>query len=131
VLIEDKASGTQLIQELVNDGLRIVKPVKPEGDKKMRMNAQTASIENGFVHLPQEASWLADYLLEITTFPGSRYDDQADSTSQALAWVNLTPPEDPLITFYRHDTATMMHAQGHSDEAIAEAVDASPDEVKT
>ena len=131
VLIEDKASGTQLIQELVNDGLRIVKPVKPEGDKKMRMNAQTATIENGFVHLPQEAAWLADYLHEITTFPGSKYDDQADSTSQALAWITLTPAEDGLIAFYRHDTARMMHAQGHSNEAIAEAVDASPDEIKT
>jgi hypothetical protein len=26
----------------------------------MRLNAQTATIENGFVHLPAEADWLAD-----------------------------------------------------------------------
>ena len=44
VLIEDKASGTQLIQELTNDGLRIVKAVKPDGDKVMRFNAQTAGM---------------------------------------------------------------------------------------
>jgi phage terminase large subunit-like protein len=36
VLIEDKASGTQLIQELTNDGLRIVKAVKPDGDQVSR-----------------------------------------------------------------------------------------------
>ena len=93
VLIEDKASGTQLIQELVKEGLRIVKAVKPEADKIMRFDAQTATIENGFVYLPQQAPWLAEYIHEITTFPSAKYDDQADSTSQALAWINQSPPE--------------------------------------
>ena len=35
----------------------------------MRMHAQTAMIENGFVHLPERAPWLAQYLHELTTFP--------------------------------------------------------------
>ena len=52
----------------------------------MRLHAQTAVIENGFVLLPDEAPWLADYLAELTTFPAGRHDDQVDSTSQALAW---------------------------------------------
>ena len=30
--------------------------------KVMRMHAQTAMIENGLVHLPKEAAWLAEYL---------------------------------------------------------------------
>ncbi len=34
-----------------------------------RLHAQTAVIENGFVLLPDEAPWLADYLAELTTFP--------------------------------------------------------------
>ena len=59
---------------------------KPEGDKIMRLHAQTATIENGFVHLPEEAHWLADYVSELTAFPASRHDDQVDSTAQALAW---------------------------------------------
>jgi len=49
---------------------------KPEGDKVMRLHAQTATIENGFVHLPREAHWLADYLHELTVFPNGRHDDQ-------------------------------------------------------
>ncbi len=48
-------------------------------------------IENGFVHLPDEAHWLADYLLELTTFPASRHDDQVDSTAQFLAWAKQKP----------------------------------------
>ena len=51
----------------------------------MRMHAQTAMIENGFVHLPS-APWLAQYLHEITTLPNGRHDDQVDSTAQMLDW---------------------------------------------
>jgi predicted phage terminase large subunit-like protein len=69
VLIEDKASGTQLIQELIVDGCHAVTRYQPTLDKTMRLHAQTAMIENGFVHLPQTAPWLAEYLHEMTTFP--------------------------------------------------------------
>src|SRR5271156_2106969 len=31
----------------------------------MRMHAQTAMIENGFVHIPESAPWLAEYLHEM------------------------------------------------------------------
>jgi len=86
VLIEDKASGTQLIQELVADGLYAVTRYQPQSDKIMRMHAQTAMIENGFVHLPKAAPWLAAYLHEMTTFPNGRHDDQVDSTAQMLDW---------------------------------------------
>jgi len=58
VLIEDKASGTQLIQELIADGFHRVTRYKPECDKIMRLHAQTALIENGFVYLPEAAPWL-------------------------------------------------------------------------
>jgi predicted phage terminase large subunit-like protein len=55
VLIEDKASGTQLIQELITDGCHGVTDYQPTGDKIMRLYAQTAMIENGFVHIPKRA----------------------------------------------------------------------------
>ena len=88
ILIEDKASGIQLLQKLKNDGIRQIKAIKPEGDKVMRMNEQTATIENGFVHLPKNAAWLDLYLHEMTVFPYGKNDDQVDSTSQALHWFN-------------------------------------------
>ena len=49
ILIEDKASGTRLIQDLIEAGLSRVKRYNPNGDKIMRLHAQTATIENGFV----------------------------------------------------------------------------------
>src|SRR5258708_2537692 len=55
ILIEDKASGTQLIQELIHDGGHGVTRYQPTIDKIMRLHAQTAMIENGFVHIPETA----------------------------------------------------------------------------
>jgi hypothetical protein len=43
-------------------------------------------IENGFVHIPETASWFAEYLHEMTVFPNGKHDDQADSTAQFLDW---------------------------------------------
>jgi predicted phage terminase large subunit-like protein len=87
IVIEDKASGTQLIQDLIDGGLSHVVRHAPGGDKVMRLHAQTATIENGFVLLPDEAPWLAVYLAEMTAFPAGRHDDQVDSTAQVLAWM--------------------------------------------
>jgi len=86
VLIEDKASGTQLIQELIADGCHGVTRYQPTTDKIMRLNSQTGVIENGFVHIPETAPWVAEYLHEMTVFPKGKHDDQVDSTAQFLDW---------------------------------------------
>ncbi len=105
VLIEDRASGTQLIQELIHEGLHNVKRMTPDGDKVMRLHAQTGVIENGFVHLPREAPWLEEYLGELMTFPRSRHDDQVDSTSQALSWLVNPGNGEAWIRFAREQLA--------------------------
>lgn len=105
VLIEDKASGTQLIQELTQEGMYAVKAYQPDGsmNKLMRLHAQTATIENGFVHLPGSAEWLDLYLHELTTFPASKHDDQVDSTAQALHWIKTgRKPVPGIIGYYDH-----------------------------
>jgi len=65
-----------------------VKACAPRGDKIMRMHAVTTAIENGFVFLPREAPWLAEYVDELTLFPAGRHDDQVDSTAQALGFIS-------------------------------------------
>lgn len=103
VLIEDKASGTQLIQDLKAEGICGVEPYDPipRSDKILRLYARTAEFESGRVLLPYSAPWLEEYVRELTSFPGSKYDDQVDSTTQALAhlknkasilsWLGLLP----------------------------------------
>lgn len=88
VLVEDKASGTQLIQDLRAENFSIVQAAPAlDGDKEIRLRAQTAKIEGGFALFPERAPWLDAYLLELTSFPNSKYDDQVDSTVNALAWL--------------------------------------------
>ena len=101
VLIEDKASGTQLIQELIADGCHRVTRYQPTTDKTMRLNAQTAIIENGFVYIPEAAPWLAEYLHEMTVFPNGKHDDQVDSTAQFLDWFKRPMSNQGIFEYYR------------------------------
>jgi predicted phage terminase large subunit-like protein len=107
VLIEDKASGTQLIQELIQEGMHAVTRYQPQSDKIMRMHAQTAMIENGFVYLPKEAAWLAEYLHELTVFPKGKHVDQVDSTAQMLDWFKRggQEPQDWIWQMYKEAQA--------------------------
>jgi predicted phage terminase large subunit-like protein len=114
VLIEDKASGTQLIQELIAEGLHAVTRYQPQADKIMRMHAQTAMIENGFVHLPKEAPWLAEYRHELSAFPKGRHDDQVDSTAQLLDWFKRAgsgPTSNAGIWYYYKELAEQARTQ--------------------
>ena len=89
ILIEDKGSGTALLQDLRADGVYNLKAYcpPPGNDKQMRLFAQSAVFENGRVWLPTAAPWQPDYVRELTTFPGTKYDDQVDSTTQALHYM--------------------------------------------
>jgi len=98
ILIEDKSSGTQLIQDLQNDGLwKVVEYKPPPGaDKIMRLHACSDRFESGRVVLPRNAPWLDEYILELIGFPGTKHDDQVDSTTQALDYLR----EPDLVATY-------------------------------
>jgi predicted phage terminase large subunit-like protein len=60
ILIEDKSSGTQLIQVLLREGLYAVTRYEPKLEKIMRLHSVTINIENGFVHVPDKRSgWVS------------------------------------------------------------------------
>ncbi|HEU5048592.1 MAG TPA: phage terminase large subunit [Rickettsiales bacterium] len=86
LLIEDKGSGTALIQQLYRDGIGAI-AYEPKGDKKDRAVTQSAYIEGGQVHIPEYASWLDDFRQEIVAFPYGRNDDQVDALSQLIDWL--------------------------------------------
>lgn len=110
VLVEDKSSGTQLIQQLRSEGFQQIQaaPVL-DGDKELRLRAQTSKIEGGFVLFPESAPWLDAYLLELTTFPNAKNDDQVDSTVNALAWLTeqMTAPGMGLLRYYQQEAAKL------------------------
>lgn len=89
LLIEDAASGLQLIQTLRSeqpDGMPLPIPRKPEMDKISRMHGVAGQIEAGQLLLPEDAPWLATFKSELLGFPNARHDDQADALSQLMNW---------------------------------------------
>ena len=90
LLIEDKASGQELIQNLRSKQYRGVPmpiPRSPVQDKQARASAVTSMVEAGQLFLPEEASWLAEFNSELLAFPSGRFDDQVDALTQLLTWV--------------------------------------------
>jgi predicted phage terminase large subunit-like protein len=83
VLIEEAGTAIGLLQELKRH-VPGLKGIKPDRDKETRMSIASAKFEAGQVYLPEQASWLPELEAELFAFPGSAYDDQIDSISQAL-----------------------------------------------
>lgn len=88
VLIEDKASGQSLLQELRRDTQIPVVAIKPVGDKLTRAATSAIHFENGRVFIPKAASWLNTFKSELMSFPNAAHDDIVDSVSQFLNWMN-------------------------------------------
>lgn len=88
-LIEDKANGPAVIS-LLRGKIGGLLPIEPEGGKAVRMVAASGPIADGRVHLPDVSLWpdVIDYIDEVTKVPAAPHDDQADSTSQALVWLD-------------------------------------------
>jgi predicted phage terminase large subunit-like protein len=83
MLMEEAGTAIGLIQELEYEIMGLI-AVKPDRDKIARMAIASAKFEAGNIYLPVEFPWLADLEAELFAFPGSRYDDQIDSISQAI-----------------------------------------------
>jgi len=90
ILVEDKGSGTSLIQDLRRYGLPVI-AMPSEHDKITRLYTVQPKFESRSVFLPREAPWLEDFVTELLAFPNGRYDDQVDATSQALNWIARRP----------------------------------------
>lgn len=84
IVIEDKASGQSLLQDLVETFGMTVHPIRPDSDKISRAYAETPVIEAGNVYLPSKAPWLDDFLSEVSEFPHGGHDDQVDALTQLI-----------------------------------------------
>ena len=87
VLIEDKASGQSLLQDLRQETHLALVPCMPTVDKLTRLMRVTPLMEAGKLALPVYAPWLAAFEAEFFAFPDAACDDQVDTISQYLNWV--------------------------------------------
>ena len=97
-IIEKKASGQSLIQDMRRAGLPVLDYL-PDKDKVARVYASTPMMEAGRVWLPKNKIWADDLFSECMSFPNGSHDDQVDCMTMAVHYMkdswNLTHPEDP------------------------------------
>ena len=84
VIVEAKASGLPLTDELRSSGIPVVNFTPSRGnDKHVRVNSVAPMFESGQVWVPDER-WAEDVIEECAAFPFGDHDDYVDSTTQAL-----------------------------------------------
>ena len=98
MVIEKKASGQSLIQDLRRAGLPIME-YSPDRDKVSRVNASTPFMESGRIWIPADKSWADDLLSQALRFPGGKHDDMVDAMTMAVLYVRdswrIEHPDDP------------------------------------
>jgi predicted phage terminase large subunit-like protein len=104
-IIEEKASGSSLIQELRRAGIPAI-GFMPRGDKKARVNEISAYIEAGLVHI-LDKPYNMEFVDEVIKFPNASSRDYVDTLSQIIAYLRdnnmLTIPTDPKPEVYKSD----------------------------
>jgi predicted phage terminase large subunit-like protein len=85
ILIEDKASGQSLIQELRRETRLPIIAIQVDTDKIARANASTGVLEAGKFHLPEKGVWVLDFIDNCAIFPNGAHDDDVDTLTQFLS----------------------------------------------
>ncbi len=89
VLLEDKATGKPLRQELRRAGLPIIE-VEPFRDKFTRAWSVAPKFEDRRVFIPAGESWADDVIAGCASYPAGDWSDCVDTVSQGLTWLSET-----------------------------------------
>jgi predicted phage terminase large subunit-like protein len=87
MLVEDKSSGTGLIQDIQANGSIPVKGIERTTDKLTRVMDVVSYIESGLVCIPDDAPWINDFVGECEAFTADdthAHDDQIDPMVDAI-----------------------------------------------
>lgn len=97
VVIEDKSSGSSLIQAMRQKTTLPIIPYNPKYEKEVRAISATPTVESGNCYLPNDAPWVEDYIQEHERFPLAEHDDQVDTTSMMVEFFNMLSNSHPRI----------------------------------
>ena len=110
-IVEKKAAGAPLIQELRAMGIPVQETNPSRGnDKMVRLNAVSDLFASGMVWAP-DTRWAREVIEEVASFPVGDHDDYVDTTSQALmrfrqgGFIALDSDERDELRIFRRKTA--------------------------
>ena len=86
VMIEKKASGQSLLQDLRIAGIPVIEYM-PDRDKEARAHASSALLEDGRIYFPSDKKWAKNLIDICAAFPAGDNDDIVDTCTQA--WLRL------------------------------------------
>jgi predicted phage terminase large subunit-like protein len=89
VLIEDKASGQSLVQDMRQTTSLPVLPIKVDADKVTRAYVVVPTLEAGRIFAPADATWLHVFLTELASFPKGSHDDIVDAFTQGINFLMM------------------------------------------
>lgn len=84
VFVEDKGSGTSLIQDLKQLTAIPIQAVTVDGDKVRRAHIVSPYFDNGKVFIDKRQDWAKDLIEECAFFPFGAHDDQVDALTQGI-----------------------------------------------
>lgn len=89
ILVEAKANGEAIIDSVKGEVKKVV-PISPKSSKEERAEAIAPMFEAGDVYLPHPSicPWIEDFINELKVFPNGKHDDQVDSMTQALEYLD-------------------------------------------
>lgn len=93
--VEDKVSGTGLIQKLKREGIPMV-GIQRNRDKVTRAFDAAPFVQSGNVLIMRNLTGLADFLSEAALFPNAAHDDMIDAAMSAISDI-LAAPAAPAI----------------------------------
>lgn len=89
ILVEDKSSGQQIIQDLRQSTNLPIIGMCPGKDmlqsKEERLSLVSSLFEAGKVKFPKNKKWMKELIDELINFPNATHDDIVDSMSQYLS----------------------------------------------
>lgn len=88
--VEDKVSGTGLIQKLKREGIPII-PIQRNVDKVTRAFDAAPYIQSGNVYIMSNIDHLSDFMSEASIFPNGTHDDMIDAAMSAIS--DMTAPQ--------------------------------------
>lgn len=88
--VEDKVSGTGLIQKLKREGIPII-PIQRNVDKVTRAFDAAPYIQSGNVYIMSNIDHLSDFMSEASVFPNGTHDDMIDAAMSAIS--DMTAPQ--------------------------------------
>lgn len=112
LLIEDKANGSAVIEELGRSPISTktsVIAVQPAGGKLARAWPFSADLEAGNAYLPEFEPWAQEIVEYAAKFPTSPMDHDIDACTQVFNWRRENMHG--LFDFYESETAALLEKQ--------------------